>query len=38
MNATALLTFAIVAGLVWGGLAIIVTTAVRKERRKAGEG
>lgn len=38
MNPTALFTFVIIAGLVWGGLAIIVATAIRKESRKAGEG
>jgi hypothetical protein len=38
MNATAAVTFVVVAGLVWGGLAVIVATAIRKERRKAGEG
>ncbi|HSJ15344.1 MAG TPA: MetS family NSS transporter small subunit [Longimicrobiales bacterium] len=34
MNTSALLTFAVIAGIVWGGLVLIVTTAVRKESRK----
>jgi hypothetical protein len=28
------ITFVLVAGLVWGGLIVIVTTAMRKESRK----
>jgi hypothetical protein len=35
MNSAAVLTFAVVAGLVWGGFLFIVATAVRKESRKA---
>jgi hypothetical protein len=35
MNNAALLTFAVVAGLVWGGFLLIVVTAIRKESRKA---
>lgn len=38
MNSAATLTFVLIAGLVWGGLAVIIVTAIRKERRKAGEG
>jgi hypothetical protein len=38
MSSTALLTFVLVAGLVWGGLAVIISIALRKERFKAGEG
>jgi hypothetical protein len=38
MNSVALLTFVLIGGLVWGGLALIIVTAVRKESRKAGEG
>lgn len=38
MNSAAILTFIVVAGLVWGGFALIVVTAVRKERGKSGEG
>ena len=35
MNSSAILTFAIIAGVVWGGFLLIVVTAVRKESRKA---
>jgi hypothetical protein len=38
MNSVALLTFVLIGGLVWGGLALIIATAMRKESRKAGEG
>lgn len=31
----AVITFVLVAGLVWGGLIVIVTTAMRKESRKS---
>jgi hypothetical protein len=34
MNSAAILTFGIVAGIVWGGVALLVVTAVRKESRK----
>jgi hypothetical protein len=34
MNSSAVLTFVAIAGLVWGGFALIVITAVRKESRK----
>lgn len=35
MSSSAILTFAIIAGVVWGGFLLIVVTAVRKESRKA---
>jgi hypothetical protein len=35
MSSSAALTFAIVAGIVWGGFLLIVVTAFRKESRKA---
>ena len=35
MSTGAVITFVLVAGLVWGGLIVIVTTAMRKERRKS---
>jgi hypothetical protein len=38
MNSVALVTFVLITGLVWGGLAVIIITAVRKESRKSGEG
>jgi hypothetical protein len=38
MNSVALLTFVLIAGLVWGGLAVILVTAARKESRKTGKG
>ena len=34
MNSSALLTFLIIASFVWGGVALIVITAFRKEREK----
>jgi hypothetical protein len=34
MNTSAVITFVVVAGLVWGGFALILVTAVRRERRK----
>jgi hypothetical protein len=34
MNSAAILTFGIVAGIVWGGFVVIVVTAFRKESRK----
>jgi hypothetical protein len=34
MNSAAVVTFALVAGLVWGGFLLIVSTAIRKESRK----
>jgi hypothetical protein len=34
MNTAALITFVVIAGLVWGGFLLIVSVAVRKERRK----
>jgi len=38
MNSVALLTLLLIGGLVWGGLAVIIATAIRKESRKTGEG
>jgi hypothetical protein len=38
MSSAAILTFGIVAGIVWGGFVLIVVTAVRKESRKARQG
>jgi len=35
MNASAILTFVIIAGIVWGGFVLITVTAVRKEGRKS---
>jgi hypothetical protein len=37
MNTAAIITFVIIAGLVWGGFLFIVTKAIRKERRKVSE-
>ena len=34
MSSSAIVTFVIIAGIVWGGLLLIVSTAVRKESRK----
>lgn len=34
MNNAALATFVVIAGLVWGGFALIIATAFRKESRK----
>ena len=34
MSSSAIVTFVIVAGIVWGGFLLIVSTAVRKESRK----
>jgi hypothetical protein len=38
MNPEALITFVVIAGLVWGGFLFIIITAYRKERRKTDEG
>jgi hypothetical protein len=38
MSLAAILTFTLVAGFVWGGFALILTTAIRKENRKVREG
>jgi hypothetical protein len=35
MSSAAMLTFAVIAGLVWGGLILIVAKAVRSESRKS---
>jgi hypothetical protein len=37
MNSAAIITFVVIAGLVWGGAALIATTTLRKEGRKAKE-
>jgi hypothetical protein len=37
MNSAAIVTFVVIAGIVWGGAILIATTAVRKEGRKAKE-
>lgn len=34
MEPIAILTFIVVAGIVWGGFVLISVTAIRKERRK----
>jgi hypothetical protein len=34
MNTPALITFVAIASFVWGGFALIIVTAVSKERRK----
>jgi len=34
MEASALVTFMVVAGIVWGGFLLIASTAIRKERVK----
>jgi len=38
MSLTATVTFALVAGVVWGGLLVILATAARSEGRKSREG
>jgi hypothetical protein len=38
MSAAAIATFVVIGGIVWGGFLLIVTTAVRKESRKADQG
>lgn len=38
MESAAIVTFVVIAGIVWGGFVIIATTAIRKERRKSQEG
>lgn len=38
MSLTALVTMVLILGFVWGGLAVILATAVRKEREKRREG
>lgn len=38
MKPAAVLTFVLVAGFVWGGFALILTTALRKESRKVQQG
>ena len=34
MNSAAIITFVVIAGIVWGGAILIATTAIRKESRK----
>ncbi|HUG41790.1 MAG TPA: MetS family NSS transporter small subunit [Longimicrobiales bacterium] len=34
MEPAAILTFLLISGFIWGGLVVILVTAVRKERRK----
>ena len=36
MEPAALLTFVLICGFVWGGLVLILATAIRKEARKGG--
>jgi hypothetical protein len=36
MNGAALITFLVIAGIVWGGFVLIASTAIRKESRKRG--
>jgi hypothetical protein len=38
MNTSAIITFVVIAGIVWGGFLVIAVTAIRKESRKSGEG
>ena len=38
MNTSAIVTFVVIAGIVWGGFLTIAVTAIRKESRKSGEG
>jgi hypothetical protein len=38
MEPLAIITFAVIAGLVWGGFLFIIVTAIRKESRKADQG
>lgn len=36
MEPAAIVTFVVIGGFVWGGLLVILTSAVRKEREKGG--
>ena len=38
MVPAAIVTFVVIAGIVWGGFLLIATTAIRKERQKGQEG
>lgn len=38
LSPTAVVTMVAILGFVWGGLAVILATAVRKERKKQREG
>ncbi len=38
MNQSAILTLVLIGGFVWGGLILLVVTALRKEKAKGGEG
>lgn len=37
MEPAAIATFVLIGGFIWGGLIMILTMAVRKERKKVGE-
>jgi hypothetical protein len=38
MTTSAIITFVLIAGLVWGGFVFIITKAIRKESRKTDRG
>jgi hypothetical protein len=38
METSAIITFVVIAGLVWGGFCAIIAIAIRKEGRKTDEG
>jgi hypothetical protein len=38
METSAIITFVVIAGLVWGGFFAIIAVAIRKEGRKTDEG
>jgi len=38
MSSAAIATFVVIGGIVWGGFLLILTTAIRKESRKADQG
>jgi hypothetical protein len=38
METSAMITFVVIAGLVWGGFCTIIAIAIRKEGRKSDEG
>ena len=38
MEPAAIVTFVVIAGIVWGGFLLIAITAIRKERQKGQEG
>ncbi len=37
MEPAAIITFVLIGGFIWGGLILLLATAVRKERGKSGE-